>query len=169
MDARERAFSTGMKLEELGNDARIWVFGTPANLDRRHVEQELDTFVGQWKAHGKPLAAAYETLHDRFVVVGMDPNVDPSGCSIDKLFGLVENLDPKLLDSDRIYYRRTDGEIASAARAEFREMVARGEVGVGTRVFDLTVERLRDLRSRFEVPAGEAWHAKAFGLAEARG
>ena len=72
-----------MTLEQLGDDARIWIFGSSSALDRERVGRELDAFVGQWKAHGKPVAAAFDLLHDRFVVVGLDGGVDPSGCSID--------------------------------------------------------------------------------------
>lgn len=165
MDVRERGFFIVMKLEQLGENARIWVFGTPSGLDRDRVSRELEAFVGQWKAHGKPLAAAWELLHDRFVVVGMDPEVDPSGCSIDKLYGLVETLDRSMLDAERVFYRDAAGEIASVTRAEFRERVRRGEIDSETPVFDLTVERLQDLRRRFETRAGQSWHARAFGLA----
>jgi hypothetical protein len=164
MDDRPSAFCPFMKLEQLGQDARIWVFATPSELDRDRVSRELEAFVGQWKAHGKPIAAAYELLHDRFVVVGMDPDVDTSGCSIDKLFGLLQKLDASFVDSERIYYRDDAGKIASATRAEFRELVGRGELGAETTVFDLTVDRLGELRSRFETPAAESWHGRAFGI-----
>ena len=152
-----------MTLEQLGQDAHIWIFGSPTALDGERVRGELDAFVGQWKAHGKPVTAAFDLLHDRFVVVGLDGAVDPSGCSIDKLFGMIETLDPALL-SDRVYFRDGSGNVAHATRAEFREMKARGEVSAETRVFDLTVQKAGDLRERFETRAAEAWHSRAFGM-----
>jgi hypothetical protein len=153
-----------MRLDTLGSDARIWIFGSETPLDRERVSEELGAFVGQWKAHGKPLAAGFDLLHDRFLVVGIEPGVDLGGCSLDKLFGVIEKLDRSLVDSDRVYYRTSSGQIVSASRAEFLAMKEGGGITADTNVFDLTLERLSDLGEQFEKPAARSWHARVFGL-----
>jgi hypothetical protein len=173
MDAALRRLNGNMKtLETLADDARLWIFAAERPLAdglRTQVEQEFDAFLAQWKSHGKPLTAAYAIVHDRFVAVAMIPDGDPSGCSVDKLYGLVKRIESatgsSLLDGDRIFYRDDSGEIASVSRAQFREMVKRGDAAADTPVFDLTIDRLGTFRKgEFEKRAAESWHAAAFGI-----
>jgi len=53
--------------------------------------------------------------------------------------------------------------VRSTARAEFKAMVAAGEVDETTHVFDTTVSTARALNTgRFEVPLSESWHGTLF-------
>jgi hypothetical protein len=155
----------------LPDSARLWIFGVERDLsveERERLLSEVDAFLSGWKAHGHPLAAAREWRYDRFLLVAVDDRMEPpSGCSIDALVrilrGLESSLGLRLLGGGDIWMREGTmrGEIIRVSRAEFRELGARGEVGPGTTVFDLSLTRLSDLRAgRWELSAGESWHSR---------
>lgn len=156
----------------LPEHARLYIFGSsrPFTLDDQPVlARELDAFVGVWKAHGEPVAGAWEVAYDRFLLVAVDEEQTAlSGCSIDSLTRTIKVLESalglSLLEGGVVYYRAEDG-IRRATRDEFRRLAEAGSVTASTRVFDNTLTQLRALRSgAWEVPAGSAWHARAFSL-----
>lgn len=158
-------------LEQLGAAARAWVFASPARLDdaeAARIQEIVRRFVDGWESHGVRLPAMCAMVENRFLVVAADERTDPSGCSIDKLFHLLQALAVEtgttLLESHRVYYRDRDGSIQSATRADFRDLASRGEVGPDTVVFDTSIDTLVDLLDgRWERPARESWHASLFG------
>lgn len=152
----------------LPGHARVWCFGAssrPSDEAVALLRESMAAFLSEWTAHRARLHAAFEWLHDRFLVVAVDEtNVGASGCSIDALTGQIRRLEEltgvTLLDSAPVWYRDADGEIRQVGRADFREMADRGAIGPETPVFDLTVETLEDVRAgAWEVEAGRSWHA----------
>ena len=154
-------------LERLGPAARAWIFASPTSLDDAQSSRIMGIvarFLDGWESHGVRLPAACAMIENRFLVVAADERTDPSGCSIDKLFRLLQALAVEtgttLLESHRVYYRDRDGRVQSATRAGFRDLASRNEVGPATIVFDTTIETLGAvLDGRWERPAGESWHA----------
>jgi hypothetical protein len=69
-----------------------------------------------------------------------------------------------LLDHGPVLFRQHEA-IARLPRPAFAELARRGDVSPDTIVFDNTVTRVADVREgRWERPARESWHARAFGL-----
>ncbi|HEX8153233.1 MAG TPA: hypothetical protein VF698_08920 [Thermoanaerobaculia bacterium] len=148
-------------IEQLSDDARIWIFGISPALDETKSAQflhEIDHFLASWAAHGTPIVAARELLHGSFLVIAVDKRSETSGCSIDKMFGLLRQLEQKhgveVLEGTRVFARDDAGNVRGFKRADFRA-IASGN----TPVFDHLVERLGEVRSgRWEKPAAESWH-----------
>lgn len=161
-------------IEQLPESSRVWIFGANETLNPAQSGRLLDVvdeFLAGWSAHGSKLEGSRELLEGRFLIVAVDPGTSPSGCSIDKLFATLQNLERELsismLDSGNIFYRDASGSVQSADRSSFRERITRGEISGSTPVFDTTIERLADLRtSHLEKPASDSWHARAFPIAE---
>ena len=134
---------------ELPGHGRLWVF--PASRDLIESEADaclaaVDDFLATWAAHGVPLASGRELIERRFLLVGVDVDVEaPSGCSIDALVGKLRELGASmgvvLIDHASVWYRHGD-EIRSVPRAEFRALAGKGEVGpdVEVRVWDSNAE-----------------------------
>jgi hypothetical protein len=150
--------------------ARLWIFAAERPLDAAEQDRLLgavDAFLDAWKAHGEPLAAAREFRYDRFLFVGVDEsNAGASGCSIDAmvrtLTALEQELGLELVNHGPVLYRAGDA-IARADRSAFAGLARRGEVTPDTVVFDNTLTRVAELsEGRWEVPARDAWHARAF-------
>lgn len=76
-------------LNNLPQDARVWVFPSSREFSDEEVEQiqaQLDVFLFQWAAHGADLNAFGHILFNRFIIVMLDESkVGASGCSIDSL------------------------------------------------------------------------------------
>lgn len=148
-------------IERLNDDARIWIFGISPALDEARsatVLAQVDQFLDQWASHGTPVTSARQLLYGSFLVIAVDQQSETSGCSIDKMFGLLKQLESSLgvtiLESSRIFARDGHGAVHAYARPDFRE---NGDPD--TLVFDTLAERLGDVRNGgWEKRAAESWH-----------
>lgn len=149
--------------------SRCWIFGssTPLEADDPRLKGRLDRFFSRWQSHGEDVSGRWRVLEKRFLVVLRDPEgAEVSGCSIDAMKGEVKELeselDTRLLDSSRIFYR-SGGQVRVATRPEFKALAAAGEIGPDTEVFDTTLANLSDLvPGVFSKPMRDSWHARLY-------
>lgn len=155
--------------DELPDSARLWAFGadrSPSPTETAHLLDRMESFLEEWTAHDRSLRAGFDWREHRFLLIGLDESVgDASGCSIDALHRQIRSLEEELgttmLNGGRVWLQDSRGRIRSLDRPAFRRLAEAGEVGPGTVVFDLTVDRLSDVREgRWRRPAGEGWHAE---------
>ncbi len=153
--------------ESLPPDARVWVFASDRPLrgaDAKLLLGQVDAWLDQWKAHGAPLRSARDWRDDRFLAIGVDPTAEQaSGCSIDALFRLLQDveqrLDTSLVAGGRVFYRGPDGQVRVANRSDLSRLGAAGEVAATTPTFNTSLTDTRSWREAFERPAGETWIA----------
>lgn len=156
------------ELSTLPDDTRIWMFGITPAVDEHQASIVLgavDTFLDSWAAHGTPITSSAALIDHTFLVIAVDKQSETSGCSIDRMFGLFRQLERelnvKILDADRVFFRHGSGAIDAMSRAEFRD-----RADLHTIVFDTTAERLGEVRGGgWEKRAEESWHRQ---LLEAR-
>lgn len=150
--------------------SKIWVYPITATLEtaqRGLVEQRLNEFLSQWKAHGVPVSGAFQIVDNRFVVLSADSNcASASGCSIDSMLKAVvealKSADTELADFANVYYRE-NGTIQEVSRMEFADLKSSGKITAQTEVFDLTPANLGVFLSRgLALPFKDSWHAKYF-------
>ena len=162
-----------LPITDLPDTSRLWSFHTATPLtaeQEQHFRSRLESFLATWAAHRKEMHTAYELREGQLLLVAVDDShVGPSGCSIDALVhelqAIEQEMGVELIDAPDVLYRRNDGTLAAATRPGFRTLAESGEVNNSTVVFDRTAQRLGDLREgRFELPASQSWHAKAFPL-----
>ncbi len=154
-------------IENLPDNARVWVFGADKSLDPQATDlllSEVDRFLSQWNAHGSPLTVGREWSYGRFLTVAVDQSTaGASGCSIDGLFrtlkGLGSKLGASLVTSGVVFFRGSKDAIQCTERERFTALSAEGAVKPETRVFDPTVTTLGEWRARFELDAAQSWHA----------
>jgi hypothetical protein len=81
-------------------DQRTWVFVANRTLTEQEVlriNNELNTFVSNWKTHGTPIdASGFCFEHAAIVIAANEAEVKASGCSIDKITHLVRSLGSSL-------------------------------------------------------------------------
>lgn len=150
------------EIERLSNDATIWIFGITPALDGEQSKillQQVDGFLEQWAAHRVPVLSGRELREGAFLIVAAEKNSETSGCSIDAMFGTVREMERafgvQMLDANRVFYRDAAGAIAGVPRGDFRSVG-----NDDTIVFDLTAQRLGDVRSgSWERRAADSWHA----------
>jgi hypothetical protein len=150
-------------MNQLDGHARTWLFGISPSLDEPRSKRLLDTvdqFLDEWAAHGTPVTSARELLFGSFLAIAVDERSETSGCSIDRMFGLLRQFERDLgvavLDANRVFVRHADGRIEALSRADFRN---RGDLH--TTVFDTTADRLAEIRSGHWIrQAQDAWPGK---------
>jgi len=160
-----------VKIEDMPDESRVWVFGSdrPVHPDKTGLLlEEVDRFLEGWKAHGSPLTVARSWKHDRFLTIAVDQSAaGASGCSIDGLYRTLKTLEPgigvSLVTSGVVFYRAEGGNIVCSPRDRFAQLGSEGKVSASTEVFDPTVTSLGEWRARFELKAGESWHAGLLG------
>ena len=154
----------------LPEDARVWIFSAERELtvvEQEQVLAEVDRFIDQWGAHNVPLVAGRQLQYGQFLFVAVDQSTTgPSGCSVDALVRQMKTLQVEigveLVNHAPVLFRR-GSEIERVTRDEFSELVAAGDVGPHTTVFNNTLTTLSDIRAgRWEVSASNSWHAQAF-------
>ncbi len=149
-----------VNLDQLSNDAYVWIFGISPSLDEQKSDalmRQVNGFIENWAAHGTPIPGAAELREGSFLIVAADEHREKSGCSIDRMFGTLKQLERDLgvtiLDSNRVFLRDGHG-VRAVPRSEFRNAAT-----LDTPVFDVTVERLGDIREgSWEKPAAQSWH-----------
>lgn len=151
-----------VNIDQLGNDAHIWIFGISPSLDEAQsatLLRQVDAFLDEWAAHGVPIRGARDLREGSFLIIAADENREKSGCSIDRMFGTLKSLERELhvqiLDSTRVFLR-DHGSVRALPRSEFQK-----SADVDTPVFDVTAEKLGDVRTgAWERRAGDSWHAR---------
>jgi len=75
-------------MQSMHPESRIWFYGLAAPLTDQQEEvlkTLMSDFVGQWKAHGAQLAAAYRLIGNQCLILAVDERQQQAtGCSIDK-------------------------------------------------------------------------------------
>jgi hypothetical protein len=166
-ESRERSDMPLVRIEDLPDSARTWVFGADGNLSDGATDlllREVDRFLSQWHAHGSPLTAARDWKYGRFLTIAVDQSTaGASGCSIDGLFRSLKALEPRLgaslVTSGLVFYRGSKGRVESVDRERFAVLSGDGKIKPNTRVFDPSVTTLGEWRARFELDAAHSWHA----------
>jgi hypothetical protein len=149
-----------VNIDQLSNDAHIWIFGISPALDADRsatLLRQVDDFLDNWAAHGVPIKGARELREGSFLIIAADEQREKSGCSIDRMFGTLKSLERELsvqiLDSTRVFLRE-EGNVRALPRGEFRKAA-----NADTPVFDVTAEKLGDVRTgAWERRAGDSWH-----------
>lgn len=150
----------------LPDDARLWVFAASDGIPPERSAPLLaavDEWLSEWKAHGEPLTSARDWRDDRFLVIGVDQSTaGASGCSVDALFRILQQLQGQLgtslVGGGRVFYQNRDGGIESATRAAFSDRANAGGVDADTIVYDTAVTSAADYRRGFTRRAGDSWH-----------
>ncbi len=156
--------------DKLPGDARVWIFSAARELtetEQTRLLVEVDAFIEQWGAHAVPLTAGRDLVYSQFLFIAVDQRAaGPSGCSIDALVrrmkALQHEIGVELVDHAPVLFRRGEA-IARVPRHAFARLAEAGDVGLDTTVFNNTLTSLGEVRAgRWEVPAADSWHARAF-------
>lgn len=151
-------------IDTMPTHARLWIYKTARDLsaaEQKLIRERGHAFTATWAAHGAPLDACVDVLHNRFVAVAVDEEqANASGCSIDKSVGFIKQLehDLNLMLTDRmVVVFEADGKLASCRLQELPELIKAGAITADTIVFDDLVSTVGELNERFRVPLRSSW------------
>src|SRR5690606_41236436 len=81
----------------LPDTSRVWIYKADRFLtddEAQGIQQKVDEFIPTWAAHGKKLYAEAKVIDNLWIVIAADESREgASGCSIDKIFRLVADLE----------------------------------------------------------------------------
>jgi len=151
----------------LPESARVWIYQASRSFNEQEllqIQDELDSFLKTWTAHGNDLQAGYEIRYKRFIVIGLDQSSQgATGCSIDASVRYIQELEKKydvlLLDKMNVSYKQ--GEfVAYKSLIDFKAMAKQKAVSKNTIVFNNLVTNKGEYLEHWEVPASESWHSR---------
>lgn len=155
---------------QFSENSRVWIYQADRELNNSEttqLQQQLSGFTQSWTAHDNQLKAGAEIRYNRFIVLVVDESqAGASGCSIDKSVNFMKQIEQhyhiNLFDRFNLAYRGTNGELLSAPRAQFEELIKKGSINQDTIVFNNLVQTLADLDTKWEVPFKNSWHPQLF-------
>ncbi|MGY8968315.1 MAG: ABC transporter ATPase [Flavobacteriales bacterium] len=152
---------------DLPDQARVWIYQASrpfSKEEKTDVILEIEAFLKQWVAHGSDLVTSYEIPYDRFIVIGLNEEVQgATGCSIDSSVRFIQTLEAKyqieLLDKMNVTHKEGDKLLYTPLK-EFRSLAKKRKVSSNTIVFNNLVVDKAEYTSHWEVPAGQSWHSR---------
>jgi hypothetical protein len=149
----------------LPETSKVWIYQASRSFTENELEEinsKLNTFIENWTAHGSDLQSGYEIKYKRFIILGLNQNLNAaSGCSIDASVHFIQQLEKDynvdLLDKMNVSYKQ--GEfIAYKTLTDFRKMAKQKAVSKNTIVFNNLVTNIAEYKENWEVPAKDSWH-----------
>ena len=149
--------------------SKVWIYQSNRQLTNEEVnaiQQTLNGFTEQWKAHGHQLNAKAEILYNFFIVFYVDERTaGVTGCSIDASVRIMKQLEldynVDLFNRFNIAYKVGDKVIVTG-KEDFETLVNIKAVGPQTIVFNNLVQTLQEFETKWEVSFEQSWHNKVF-------
>ncbi len=151
----------------LPKESRVWIYQANRSFTEEELEEiqlKLNRFIENWTAHGSDLQSGYLVKYKRFIVIGLNQNLNSAtGCSIDASVHFIQQLEKDynvdLMDKMNVSYKQ--GEyIAYKSLSDFRKMAKDKAVSKKTIVFNNLVASIAEFNENWEVPASESWHGR---------
>ena len=156
-----------VEFNTLPEEYRVWIYQANRSFSEdelREIQSKLDIFIENWTAHGSDLQAGYTIKYKRFIVLGLNQNLNAAtGCSIDSSVNFIQQLEKDynvdLMDKMNVSYKQ--GEyVAYKTLTDFRKMAKDRAVSKNTIVFNNLVNNIAEFKENWEVPASESWHSR---------
>ena len=149
--------------------SRVWVYQSSRAFTDDEVQtlqQKLNNFTAQWKAHGHQLHAKANLLYNYFIVFIVDEaSANVTGCSIDSSVRIIKEIEQEykvdLFNRFNMAYKLED-KVIVVNKEDFETLVNIKAVGPQTIVFNNMVQTLQEFETKWEVPFEQSWHSKVF-------
>jgi hypothetical protein len=151
----------------LPNESRVWIYQANRSFSEQELEEiksKLNIFIENWTAHGSDLQSGYSIEYKRFIVIGLNQNLNnATGCSIDASVHFIQQLEKEykvdLMDKMNVSYKQGD-YVAYKSLTDFRKMAKDKAISKKTIVFNNLVNNIAEFKENWEVPASESWHSR---------
>ena len=150
--------------DTITDQARLWLYQSSREFNKEELPQiksSLESFMGQWAAHGKDLKASFEIFHNRFIALVVDEeNQNATGCSIDSSVAFIKSLGNQLnvdfFDRTVIAYSLED-KIETESLNTFKNKVKSGEIPERAKVFNNAITQKSELATKWQLPLVDSW------------
>ncbi len=154
-----------VNFESLSGSSKVWVYQSNREFADNEIEimvAKIESFVAEWKRHGKGLKASYKIIYNQFIVLAVDEDYNEvSGCSIDSSVNLMKQFEDAFeLDlTNRLNISfRNNRDINVVSLTEFKAFVKLGKITSSTIVFNNMITTKAELSNKWEVTTDKSWH-----------
>ena len=149
--------------------SKVWIYQSDREFTNQEVnviQQELNDFTAQWKAHGHQLQAKAEILYNYFIVFTVDEaSAGTTGCSIDASVRVIKTIEQAhgvdLFNRFNMAYK-VDDKVVVVNKEDFETLISIKNITSDSIVFNNLVQTLEDFETKWEVPFKNSWHNKVF-------
>lgn len=149
--------------------SKVWIYQSNRAFTKNEVvaiQQKLDAFTAQWKAHGHQLKAKAEIPYNFFIVLTVDQETaSATGCSIDSSVRVIKEIESEygvdLFDRFNMAYK-IDNEVYVTTKEDFETLITIKKITAETIVFNNLVQTLAEYETKWEVPLSQSWHNLIF-------
>ncbi len=155
--------------EEMPDNARLWIYQAERKLapaEVKLVEENANSFLNQWRAHGQDLKASYKVEYDQFLIISVDESFSQaSGCSIDASVHLIKGLESALevsfMTTSQVAFMQ-ENEINLYPFNQLKVQAKESVISPETLVFDNTVQNVAEFKSRWLKESRHTWVNRYF-------
>lgn len=149
--------------------SKVWIYQSNrafTDSEAEEIQQKLDAFTAQWKAHGHQLKAKAEIPYNFFIVLIVDQDdAMATGCSIDASVKVIKEIEQTynvdLFDRFNMAYK-LEGQVVVNTKEDFETLITIKKITPQTIVFNNLVQTLAEYEQKWEVPLAHSWHKTIF-------
>ncbi len=161
-------------LHQMPAHSRVWVYASDKLLSSTicgQIQLEAKNFASEWISHHNPVKAEADVLYNTFIVFMVDETMNEiGGCSIDKSFQFVKQLEKKLglnfFNRLNVQLLLEDGSVASFNRVELQSLYNEGKINEVTKSFNNTITNKQEFDSKWIIPLKNLWIYKSLKLSQ---
>ena len=153
-----------VSFEEISEDSRIWIYLANRAIQNEELElmsDRIQSFLVQWKAHGKALKSSFKILYNQFIIIAVDEDHhSPSGCSIDESVHFLRQIEQEtkinLFERGRVPFLFDDA-LRLVEISDIKSNVENGVLDAETLTFNPTIQHKKELGNRWIQSSGSSW------------
>ena len=147
-----------VEFSKISDESKVWIYSSEKELNMNqieYIENKISNHLVNWQSHKKDIEAAVQIVENRFVIIAVDETkVSASGCSIDSLYRLIQDIELQLsislLNRLNVYCVIND-KIVCLPISSLKD-----KVNASTLFYDLTINNKFQL-SNFLKPIKNGW------------
>jgi len=89
-----------VEFSKISDESKVWIYSSEKKLNMNqieYIENKISNHLVNWQSHKKDIEAAVNIVENRFVIIAVDETkVSASGCSIDSLYRLIQDIELQL-------------------------------------------------------------------------
>ena len=147
-----------VEFSKISDESKVWIYSSEKELNMNqieYIENKISNHLVNWQSHKKDIEAAVHIVENRFVIIAVDETkVSASGCSIDSLYRLIQDIELQLsislLNRLNVYCVINDNIVCLPISS------LKDKVDSSTLFYDLTINNKFQL-SNFLKPIKNGW------------
>ena len=150
--------------EDFADQSRVWIYQSNRLFtlsEALQIEQHLENFISNWKAHGDPVKGFATLFFGQFIILMADEtNVHVSGCSTDSSVHFIKEIER--LYGVQLFDRQLLGfvikeKVQVLPMNQIDYAIQNGFIDADTLYFNNTVLTKKELEDNWLVPVKQSW------------